>query len=100
MKTTCFVYILRCDKKSFYTGLTNNMERRLKEHNTSKSSYTSKFKQKEIVFLFEIGTRKQARRLEVYIKSVGAKKFLYKYEKSLQGDKRTKIFNRERLFTT
>lgn len=32
-----FVYILECADKSLYTGSTNNLEKRVREHNTSKS---------------------------------------------------------------
>ncbi len=95
----CYVYVLRLDKKSFYTGLTNNMERRIKEHRTKKSGYTAKFKEKEIVFLFKLDNRKEARRVEIYIKSVGAKKFLLKYEKSLVLDERTKLYIKSNLLT-
>lgn len=31
-----FVYILECADASLYVGCTNNLEKRLKEHNTSK----------------------------------------------------------------
>jgi len=31
-----FVYILECADTSLYVGSTNNLEKRLKEHNTSK----------------------------------------------------------------
>ena len=37
-----YVYILQCADKSFYIGITNNLERRLIEHKTGKSHYTSK----------------------------------------------------------
>ena len=96
---SCYVYVLRLDKKSFYTGLTNNMARRIKEHRTKKSGYTAKFKEKEIVFLFELDNRKEARRVEIYIKSVGARKFLLKYEKSLKSDIRTKLYIKLLLLT-
>ncbi|MCK4540467.1 GIY-YIG nuclease family protein [Candidatus Parcubacteria bacterium] len=29
------IYILRCRDKTFYTGITSNLKRRVKEHNTS-----------------------------------------------------------------
>ncbi|MDZ7740550.1 MAG: GIY-YIG nuclease family protein [Bacteroidota bacterium] len=32
MKTNYYVYILQCSDNSFYTGITNNLERRLKQH--------------------------------------------------------------------
>ncbi|MDQ7949408.1 MAG: GIY-YIG nuclease family protein [Pedobacter sp.] len=37
-----YVYILRCSDESYYTGLTNNLERRLKEHASGENikSYT------------------------------------------------------------
>ena len=31
-----FVYILECADHTFYTGITTNLDRRIKEHNTSK----------------------------------------------------------------
>ncbi|WP_306468576.1 GIY-YIG nuclease family protein [Aestuariibaculum lutulentum] len=33
---TYFVYILKCSDNSFYTGITNSMERRLHEHQVGK----------------------------------------------------------------
>ncbi len=90
----CFVYVLRLDKSSFYTGITNNMKRRIKEHRTKKTGYTSKFKTKEIIFLFETDNRKEARKIEIYIKNTGARKFLKRYEKSLVCDKRTKLYDK------
>jgi putative endonuclease len=32
-----FVYILECADKTLYTGITNDLEKRLKSHNTSKT---------------------------------------------------------------
>ena len=40
-----YVYILECSDKSYYIGVTNNLERRLSEHtNGTADSYTSKRK--------------------------------------------------------
>lgn len=38
-----YVYILKCSDGSFYTGITNNLERRFSEHNSgiNKKSYTA-----------------------------------------------------------
>ena len=42
--TTWFVYILRCSDGSLYTGITNNLNRRINEHNDrSKSSRAAKY---------------------------------------------------------
>ena len=38
-----YVYILKCSDKTYYTGITNNPEKRLIEHNSgvNKNSYTA-----------------------------------------------------------
>lgn len=47
-----FVYILKCSDNSYYTGITNNIERRVFEHNNSdhKTSYT--FNKRPVVLVF------------------------------------------------
>ena len=47
-----YVYILKCNDKSYYTGITNNLERRLKQHNlgTDKTSYTYPRRPVEVVY--------------------------------------------------
>jgi len=46
------VYILLCNDNSYYTGITNNLERRLQEHEngTDPSSYTCKRLPVKLVF--------------------------------------------------
>jgi putative endonuclease len=36
--STWFVYMLRCVDNSLYTGITNNLEKRLKAHNEGKGA--------------------------------------------------------------
>ena len=47
-----FVYILLCNDNSYYTGVTNNLERRLYEHENGidPSSYTCKRRPVKLVF--------------------------------------------------
>ncbi len=47
-----FVYILKCNDKSYYTGITNNLEKRIVEHNFGydKNSYTYNRRPVEIVY--------------------------------------------------
>jgi putative endonuclease len=47
-----YVYILLCSDKTFYTGITNNLERRLAEHQKGikKDSYTHSRRPVELVF--------------------------------------------------
>ncbi len=35
-----YVYILKCNNNSYYTGCTNNVEERLKRHNNGQVHYT------------------------------------------------------------
>ena len=49
---TGYVYILQCSDESFYTGITNDVERRLFEHNTSNfGSYASKRKPLKLLWV-------------------------------------------------
>ena len=52
-----YVYILKCKDDSFYTGITNSIERRLYEHNVGidKEAYTYSRRPVELV-LFEMFT--------------------------------------------
>jgi len=47
-----FVYILICSDNSYYTGITNNLDKRLIEHNNSlnKTSYTYSRRPVKIVY--------------------------------------------------
>ncbi|MXV51527.1 GIY-YIG nuclease family protein [Pedobacter sp. HMF7647] len=49
---TYTVYILRCNDGQFYTGITNDIERRLQEHQTgyNPKAYTFKRRPVELVF--------------------------------------------------
>lgn len=49
---TFFVYILKCNDDSYYVGVTNDIERRLEEHNQgiSANSYTCKRRPVKLVF--------------------------------------------------
>ena len=79
------VYILFCDKKTFYVGLTDNLERRLTQHKRKESFYTKKFSDLELVFKEKYSLRWQAEKREQQIKkwSVAKKKALIKGNKDL-----------------
>lgn len=73
-----YVYILECSDKSLYTGCTNNIKKRLTEHNNSKrgARYT-KIRRPVILKYFEsFKTLKKARNREAEIKSWPRKKKL------------------------
>lgn len=47
-----FVYILLCSDNSYYTGVTNNMERRLYEHETGNDPKSYTFKRRPVKLVF------------------------------------------------
>ena len=65
-----FVYILECADKSFYVGSTNNLERRIKQHNNFKGGahYTKIRRPVTLVYSEEFITLTDARRRENEIK--------------------------------
>ena len=71
-------YIVATHYGTFYTGITNSIIRRWKEHVNGKSSYLRRVKAKEVVWLIVCDDRKIARSYELMIKRVGARKFLIK----------------------
>lgn len=71
-------YIILTHYSTYYTGITNNLIRRYKEHLSGKSSYLSKWSAKEVVHIEYFKTRKEAARKERYIKKIGAKNYLLK----------------------
>ncbi len=65
-----FVYLLRCKDKSIYTGITTNIERRLKEHKVGKGgAYTRSKKAVRILYTEEFKNRSRASKREAEIKS-------------------------------
>ena len=65
-----FVYILKSlNFEKAYVGMTNDLERRLSEHNSGKSIYTNKFKPWKIIYTEEYGTIEEARDKEKYYKT-------------------------------
>jgi len=65
-----FTYILECADKSLYVGCTNNLERRLEQHNNSKwgAHYTKIRRPVTLKHKEEFKTLKEARRRESEIK--------------------------------
>jgi len=67
------VYILRTNKNTLYTGQTNNLERRLKEHksHTAKSAkYLYLFSSFKLVYTEHYSTRVDAMRREAELKKL------------------------------
>ncbi|MCW1948927.1 MAG: GIY-YIG nuclease family protein [Candidatus Shapirobacteria bacterium] len=67
-----FVYILECCDSTFYTGITTNLERRVKEHNTSKigAKYTKVRRPVKLIYSKEFSNRSEASIEESRIKKL------------------------------
>ncbi len=63
-----YLYILLCDKKTFYVGITNDIESRLKEHRNKKSFFTKKFSELEIIYKEEFVNKTKAAQREKQLK--------------------------------
>jgi putative endonuclease len=65
------VYILRCKDKSYYTGITTDMEKRLAAHKVgSASKYTRARRPVKLMATTGLMSRSDALRLEIKIKTL------------------------------
>ena len=66
-----FVYILKCNDGSLYTGYTNDLDKRLKAHNTGiASKYTSSRLPVEMIFSEKCKDKSDALKKEYFIKTL------------------------------
>jgi putative endonuclease len=70
-----FVYILECSDKSYYTGVTNNLEKRLAEHQSGiHKGYTSTRLPVKLVYSANFSDINEAIKFEKQIKGWSRKK--------------------------
>lgn len=80
-----YVYMIRCDDNSLYTGITTDLNRRFCEHKEGRGAkYTRNKKPIEISTFFILNDRSEASKLEYFIKklSKSEKEFLILNEKN------------------
>ena len=69
-----YTYILECKDGSFYTGWTNNLEKRLKDHNDGKGAkYTRSRLPVRLIYFEEYETKEEAMSREFAIKRMTSK---------------------------
>ncbi|PVD51730.1 endonuclease [Terrimonas sp.] len=72
-----FVYVIRSEiDERFYVGLTEDVERRLKEHNSKKTKSTKGYIPWKLCFFETFKTRIEARKREIYLKSGVGKEYI------------------------
>ncbi len=69
---TYYVYILECSDNTLYTGIAKDVQKRLKEHNTSEKAakYTRVRRPLKLVYTQELPTRSEALKREYAIKKL------------------------------
>jgi len=72
------LYILRCADKTLYTGITIDLARRIREHNTSKlgAKYTKSRRPVKLVYSKKFRNRSLASKEEIRIKHFSREKKL------------------------
>ena len=67
-----YVYIVRCSDNSLYTGITTDINRRIREHNETKkgAKYTKSRRPVSLVYSALIGDRSSAQKEEYRIKKL------------------------------
>jgi putative endonuclease len=72
-----FVYVISSEaRKYIYVGITNNLDRRIDEHNRGYNKTTRAYRPFKLIFTEEFTTRTAAREREKYLKSGFGKEFL------------------------
>ena len=68
-----YVYVIRCEDNSLYTGYTTDIERRINEHFTRDkkgAKYTKSHKLKSVEMIWECESKSVAMSLEYFFKSL------------------------------
>lgn len=66
-----YTYILKCNDDTLYTGWTNNLEKRIKDHNDGKGAkYTKTRRPVELVYYEKFETKEEAMKREYAIKQL------------------------------
>ena len=76
-----YVYILQSetDEKRFYTGLTNDLRKRLQNHNAGRVLHTSKWKPWRVKTYVAFSDRARASAFEHYLKSASGRAFVRRH---------------------
>lgn len=68
------VYIVECNDGSLYTGVTNDLNRRIEQHNAGKGAkYTRMKRPVKLVYSREVENKSEACKLEYQIKQLSRK---------------------------
>jgi len=78
------MYILECCDGRFYIGMTNNVQKRLSEHQSGKGGrFTRSFGVKKLLYQEEYATRQEAMKREAQVKGFTKKQKLVLVKRNL-----------------
>lgn len=66
--TPWFVYMLLCDQKTFYIGISDNLQNRFRQHKSKQNISTKKFSDLTLVYAEKYSTRYEAAKREQQLK--------------------------------
>lgn len=95
VEAVIWVYIIRGSRGKYYTGMTNDIARRMSEHKGGQSRSTKSYGDIELVWTKGFKDRKEARSMEVMIKKKGAKGWLKTYVGGSEESRREEEKERE-----
>ena len=65
-----YVYIVKCNDETYYTGWTNNLDKRIKTHNDGKGAKYTKYRRPvKLIYFEEFQDKREAMRREYEIKT-------------------------------
>lgn len=70
-----YVYLIKCNDGTIYTGCTSNMEKRFKRHNNGEVNYTKTRLPFELLTYIALSEKYKAFAFEKYLKSGSGKAF-------------------------
>ena len=72
-----YIYIIECRDKTIYTGVTNNLSRRINDHNKGNGCRYTRFRWPvKLIHSEELSTQSEAQKREARIKSLTREKKL------------------------
>ncbi len=85
------VYVLRSEKNNrLYTGYTEDLEKRIKEHNSGKTRSTKANTPYSLVYKEEYCSKTEARKREIFLKTGQGRKFI---KSTIQQSPKPEIIN-------
>jgi len=72
----CLYVLLNKEGNRTYTGITDNLDKRIVQHNKGHSKFTSKFGPWRLIYFEIINNRTDARKKEKYFKSAAGRRWM------------------------